>query len=189
MERRNFFGIGCSCGILSLLRAQQLSGQDENNEHSVEKKKHIPQEMNHEQVKNILKFIDSSQSESIKESIFSRLGYECFYSRNLNKWIEGYTDNIQAFLDRINIQNQSRYWEKLEFNADRTILTFTGKKVEGCACAFADCPQPPKSLCYYCCKNFQQELFGTLLGQKVSVEIRKSFLLGDDRCDTLIHII
>jgi len=34
------------------------------------KKPHVPQEMNQEQVKNILKFIDASQSESVKNNIF-----------------------------------------------------------------------------------------------------------------------
>ena len=32
-----------------------------------------PQDMNQEQVKNILKFIDASQSEAIKDRIFSQL--------------------------------------------------------------------------------------------------------------------
>ena len=37
------------------------------------KKTHIPQEINQEQVKNILKFIDASQDESVKKSIFGQL--------------------------------------------------------------------------------------------------------------------
>ena len=87
------------------------------------------------------------------------------------------------------MEKKSVYWESLEFNEDRSVLKLTGKKVEGCACAFADCPNPPKSLCHFCCKNFQQELFGMLLGQKVNVEITKAFLLGDESCETLIHLV
>lgn len=187
MNRKEFIKTGCSCGILSLFTVSDLSAQNETTEHPL--KKHIPQDMNHAQVKNIFKFIDSSQSESVKERIFGRLGYECFYSRNLDRWVKPYTTDVQAFLDRVNIQHKSKYWERLEFNKELTMLELTGKKVEGCACAFADCSQPPKSLCYYCCRNFQQELFGTLLGKQVRVEITKSFLLGDDRCNTLIHIV
>ncbi|MGD1044693.1 MAG: hypothetical protein ABR936_05095 [Bacteroidota bacterium] len=152
-------------------------------------KKNIPQEMNPEQVKRIIKFIDSSQSETIKENIFSRLGYECFYSRKLDEWIGSFSGNVQTFLDRVNIEKKSKYCETLEFDEERTVLTLTGKKVNGCACAFADTPQPPKSLCNYCCKNFQQELFGKLLGRKVGVEIKEAFLFGDERCSTLIHIV
>jgi hypothetical protein len=151
-------------------------------------KAHIPQEMNQEQVKNILKFVDASQSESVKHSIFSQLGHECFYARKLDQWMGQYSGDVQAFLDRINVQQASKYWERLEFSEDGTTLTLTGKKVLGCACAFADCAQPPPSLCHYCCKNFQQELFGVLLGQKVEVDITASYLLGDERCNTVIHL-
>ena len=145
--------------------------------------------MNEEQVKKIIKFIDSSQSEPVKENIFSQLGFECFYSRKLDEWVGQYTGNVQAFLDRINVEKKSKYWESLEFNKEQTTLTLIGKKVEGCACAFAETPDPPKSLCNYCCKNFQQELFGKLLGRKVKVEITEAFLLGDERCSTLIQIV
>ena len=153
------------------------------------KKPHIPQDMNQEQVKNILKFIDASQSESVKNRIFSQLGYECFYARKLDEWINQYRGDVQAFLDRVNVQHASKYWERLEFSEDRTMLILTGKQVQGCACAFADCSHPPQSLCHYCCKTFQQELFGLLLGQKVEVKITASYLLGDDRCNTTIHLV
>jgi hypothetical protein len=152
-------------------------------------KSHVPQEMNQAQVRNILKFIDASQSESAKNSIFSQLGYECFHARKLDGWIGRYTGDVQAFLDWVNVQHASKYWERLEFTEDRTMLILTGKKVEGCACAFSDCSQPPQSLCRYCCKNFQQELFGMLLGQKVEVTITEAYLLGDERCSTIIHLV
>ena len=152
-------------------------------------KTHPSQEMNQEQVKNILKFVDQTQSSLIKETIFCQLGYECFFARKLDEWIQQYRGNIQGFLDRVNVQKASKYWEKLEFTEANTKLILKGKKVQGCACAFADCEDPPASLCRYCCKNFQQEMFGMLLGQKVEVEITHSFLLGDERCSTIISLI
>ena len=150
---------------------------------------HRPQDMNQEQVKNILKFIDASQSESVKTRIFHQLGYECFYARKLDEWIDQYRGDVQAFLDRVNIQHASKYWESLEFTEDRTMLILTGKHVQGCACAFADCSHPPLSLCQYCCKNFQQVLFGRLLGQTVEVTITESYLLGGERCSTTIRLV
>ncbi len=149
----------------------------------------IPQDMNQEQVTNILAFIDASQSEPVKETIFTRLGHECFYARKLDAWIESYKGNVQAFLDRINVEHASKYWERLEFAEDRSMLILTGRKVEGCACAFADRPNPPLALCNYCCKNFQQELFGTLLGQQVEVTITAAYLLGGERCNTTIRLL
>ena len=51
------------------------------------KKAHVPQDMNQEQVQNILKFIEDTQSDSVTHNIFSQLGYECFHARKLDKWI------------------------------------------------------------------------------------------------------
>ena len=153
------------------------------------KKQPSPQEINQEQVKSVLKFIDASQSESVKNAIFSQLGHECFYARKLDGWIAQYKGDVQAFLDRINIQHASKYWERLEFTEDRTKLILTGRQVQGCACAFAACSHSPRSLCQYCCKNFQQELFGMLLGQSVEVTVTEAYLLGGERCSTVIHLV
>jgi hypothetical protein len=152
-------------------------------------KPNVPQvEMNQEQIRNILQFIDASQSEPIKNCIFSRLGRECFFTRKLDTWVTQYREDVQAFLDRVNIQQASKFWEKLEFTEDRKTLILTGRKVQGCACAYADSPEPPLALCQYCCKSMQEELFGMLLGQKVEVNITESYLLGGERCSTTIHL-
>lgn len=189
MDRRTFVKSSCVCGGLCLFGSLPFTNQSGNSEMMNFENKNIPQEMNQEQVKRIIKFIDSFRDEHVKENIFCRLGYECFYSRKLNEWIEQYTGNVQVFLDGVNIEKKSKYWERLEFNEERTTLSLIGKKVNGCACSFADTPEPPKSLFNYCCKNFQQELFGKLLGQKVRVEITEAFLLGNECCSTLIQIV
>ncbi|MBN1401472.1 MAG: hypothetical protein JXA74_11585 [Anaerolineae bacterium] len=150
---------------------------------------HVPQEMNQEQVRNILKYVEETQSDVVVASLFGQLGYECFYARHLDRWIGQYTGDVQAFLDRVNVQQASKYWERLEFSRDGRTLVLTGRPVQGCACAFADCADPPLSLCQHCCKSFQEALFGTLLGQPVEVTITASFLLGDARCNTTIHLL
>ena len=187
MKRKKFIESSCACGLLSLLPETGFSQQNGQQEQS--EKKSALVDMSQDQVQEVMKFIDASIDEPVREKIFNKLGYECFYSRKLDNWIGKYTGNVQSFLDWVNVEKKSKYWKSLEFNEDHTLLKLTGNKVEGCACAFADCPNPPKSLCYYCCKNFQQQLFGMLLGQKVNVEITKAFLLGDESCDTLIHLV
>lgn len=144
--------------------------------------------MNQEQVKNLLKYIDAQADETLKDNVFSRLGHECFYSNHLDQWVDGFKGDVQGFLDRINIQHQSTYWESLVFSADQTRLILTGKEVDGCACSFAECSAPPLSLCNYCCKNFQQMIFGSLLGKQVEVTITEAYLMGDRRCSTIIEI-
>lgn len=71
MERRTYDRNGCVCSVLSLLSNSRLSGMSTETEVNAKKVRNIPQEMNPEQVKRIIKFIDSSQSETIKENIFS----------------------------------------------------------------------------------------------------------------------
>jgi hypothetical protein len=146
-------------------------------------------EMNQEQVQNVLKYIDATQSEAVKDSIFRQLGRECFFTHKMDRWLEQYHGDVQAFLDYVNVQQASKYWEKLEFTPDRATLILTGRKVQGCACAFAGCPQPPLSLCHSCCKGFQQEFFRSLLGQNVEITITEAYLLGGERCSTEIHLV
>lgn len=187
MERKTFIRNSCACGLASFLPMTGFSRQIGDQDQTPKKSSAI--DMSEKQVQEILKFIDTSFDDPVREKVFNRLGYECFHSRQMDKWIGKYTSNVQAFLDMVNVEKKSVYWESLEFNEDRSVMKLTGKKVEGCACAFADCPNPPKSLCHFCCKNFQQELFGMLLAKEVKVEITKAYLLGDDSCDTLIHLV
>jgi hypothetical protein len=57
-----------------------------------------------------------------------------------------------------------------------------------CACALGDVENPPKSLCNYCCKTFQEDVFSELFQKKVRVEITESSILGGKRCSTAIYI-
>ena len=144
--------------------------------------------MDKEQVKRILKYIDENQPQEVKQAVFCRLGTECFLVRNIKNWIDSFGHDVQKFIDRVNVDNSSPYWEKFEFNADETILYLTGKKVSACACEFGDMKQPPESLCTYCCKTFQENIFSTLFEYKVEVEIVESLILGGERCSTAIHL-
>ena len=144
--------------------------------------------MNQEQVRNLFRYIDSVRNEAVKEDIFTQLGFECFHSRNLSRWLDGFNGDLRQLMDYVNVRRESKYWESLVLSPDGRQLTLTGKAVEGCACSFADCANPPLSLCRYCCRKFQQEFFMYLLKKPVTVIITEAFLLGDKRCSTVIEI-
>jgi hypothetical protein len=146
------------------------------------------QQMNHDQVRNLLRHVDSAMEEGVKRDVFSRLGHECFFSRRLDKWMDQFKKDVRNLLHYVNVEKRSKYWERLELSPDGKRLVLTGKEVKGCACAFADCADPPLSLCNYCCRNFQRELFGYLLGKEVEVTITEGYLLGDKRCSTIIEV-
>lgn len=145
-------------------------------------------EFNQTQVKNVLQYIEKNQNEEVKKEVFCELGRQCYMTRKIKEWVEGFNGDVQAFIDRVNIDHKSPYWEKFAFSEDRSILYLTGKVVDKCACVFAECADPPLSLCRHCCKAFQENIFSTLFGCNVEVEITEGFLLGDNRCSTAIHI-
>ncbi len=144
-------------------------------------------ELNTQQMRNVFAYIDSNQSEQVKEDIFGKLGQECFHS--LKAWVDSIgPNNIQRVIDDVNVRDLSPHWERLQFNEDKSILYLTGKKVTRCVCPLGDLENPPKSLCNYCCKRFQEEVFGTFIEKEVTVEITDSYILGGERCSTAIHI-
>ncbi len=147
----------------------------------------IPQ--NQDQVTMLLQFIDSAIDEPAKIKIFSQLGHDCFYSRHIDGWVAGFQGDVQQFLDNVNVHHRSKYWESLELSEDGRRLILTGKEVDGCACSYAAGERPPQALCNHCCRCFQQELFGALFGKPVQVTITESYLLGNQRCSTVIDIL
>jgi hypothetical protein len=151
-------------------------------------KTHLTIPINQDQINNLLAYIDNQPDETIKKNVFTRLGYECFYSRSRTQWIDQFNGNLQEFMDSINIRHQSKYWESVVLSDDKKQIIITGKEVDGCACSYSAGKAPPLSLCNYCCKSFQQELFAYLLGKPVKVIITESFLLGNTRCSTVIEI-
>ncbi len=145
------------------------------------------EEINKVQITELLKFIDSLVNEKDKKRIYKELGKQCLYSGNYNKWIVGFKNNIDEFFDMIQ-GDEASYRDKLEHDTEKSIITLIGKKNDACTCGYADCEDPPRSLCNYCCKRFQEKMFGLLLNIKVDVRIEESILLGVERCTTTIFI-
>ncbi len=86
MKRRSFVKTNCTCGLFSLIPGLPLKSELRFHE----KNKNIRQQINPAQVNLVFKFVDSTQTESVKESIFGKLGNECLFPRKLNKWIESF---------------------------------------------------------------------------------------------------
>ncbi len=193
MERRNFIR-GCfDCGLATmigsfLLQSEPAYSQEKKPDGQKKPEKNeLVHQVHQGQIMKVLKFIEKNIDKSTSKKIFSNLGYECFYSRNLDKWIKSYKPDIDRFFDWVNDGN-SRYWEKLEYDKKNSRIKVTARKFPTCVCAYAQCPDPPKSLCNYCCKGLQVALFEALLDKKVEVKIDSSILLNSKRCCTTINI-
>lgn len=186
MKRKEFIKKSGTCGAISLLAAlnpdRGFAREISRNQDQTDN-----EPMNKSQVRQLLKFIDSSVNEQDKERIFNKLGTECLYSRNYDKWVIGFRDNLDEYFDRVQ-RGESRYWEKLQYDREKSVITLVGRKFQTCVCEYGQCDQPPESLCRYCCKRFQEELFGLLLERKVTVRIDESIILGGERCSTTIFV-
>ena len=111
MERLTFIKSSCVCGLFSLLPDTGFSGQTTDQDQTSKKSAAI--DMSPKQVQEILKFIDTSFDDPVREKVFNRLGYECFHSRQMDKWIGRYTGNVQSFLDWVNVEKKSVVMLKL----------------------------------------------------------------------------
>jgi hypothetical protein len=186
MERKEFINKCGTCGALSLLALFNIDKVNAQ-ENTTKKDGTNSETMNKTQIRELFKFIDSSVNESDKKKIFNELGITCLYSRNYDKYLAKYKDNTDEYFNRVK-RGESKYWDKLEYDKEKSVITLVGKKSQTCNCEYGQCDQPPKSLCNYCCKRFQEELFGLLLSKKVTVRIDETVILGAERCSTTIFV-
>jgi hypothetical protein len=190
MNRNKFFKTTCAAGVGACAGFGLLS---EGNLLAAVKQDITPAKgtpvvpVDARQVQNVLNYIDLSMDESIKERVFERLGYEHTTKDSFKNWISKYKSDVKSFFDMVN-SNKDTYWEKIEYNPETSAIKITGRLADRCACSYAQCENAPKSLCKYCCKNFQKQMFEMLLDKKVKVQIDESFLLGDKRCSTTVFV-
>ena len=190
MNRKKFCVTTCGLGIGScfgfgLFTSDNLSVLEKQVQETTKGTPVVP--FDQRQIKNLLCFVDSSMDESSKKQIFERLGLEHLTNETYKNKVIGFRKDLKGFFDRVNT-NKDTYWEKLEYDPKLSEIKLTGKVVDKCACPYAQCENPPKSLCTYCCKNFQKQFFETLLEKPVEVRIDDSFLLGGKRCSTTIFV-
>jgi len=184
MKRKEFIRKCTAYGLLSFISLtlpNKRLGAEEPKTNNNDQANNV----NCEQIVRLLCHIDGDMDESIKQEIFSKLGYECFYCTYAVKWIKSM--NVAGLIEFVNNGKSSR-WERLEYSLGKSTLKVIGRKAP-CDCAYAQGKKPPKSLCNYCCKKFLQELFGTLFGKKVDVAIDESIILGGERCSATVVII
>jgi hypothetical protein len=190
MDRKKFCKTTCGLGIgtcvgFGLLSNNNLSSIEKEIQDTTQSTPIVP--IDTRQIQNVLRFVDSSMHESVKKQIFGRLGIEHTTKDSFINWINNYKKDVKSFFDMVNT-NKDTYWEKVEYNPDLSAITIIGKVVDKCACPYAQCENPPLSLCNYCCKDFQKQMFEMLLDKKVKVRIDAAYLLGDNRCSTTIFV-
>lgn len=146
-----------------------------------------PVKFNPKQIQNTLKFIDGTQDETVKRCIFNELGNQCFHATGIANHMEAYRGKPEEYLRRVNDEHAVPYWESLLPGEDGNSYILTGVVADRCVCSLAGGADAPLSLCDYCCKQFQTQLFSTLFDREVEVEITSSYLKGGSRCSAIIR--
>jgi hypothetical protein len=186
MNRRTFVTHGCACGALVLAGTSRgVAATAESNPPKNDPA--IP--INPAQVMAVLSDIERTGDWSLIDAVFTRWGHQCFQNRTgLKAFAERQRTDFQGYVDYVN-QGRARFWEKLEYDKAGGVLKVTGRKSGKCGCPYAQCPQPAKALCTHCCKAFQTELFRTMTGRDVTVQIDEGVLLGGERCRTTVRLL
>jgi hypothetical protein len=190
MDRKEFFKTTCgmsigSCVGLCFLTNSNLYAASKQEFSDTKEIPDVPADAR--QIQNLLSYIDSSMDKSTRKKVFEKLGYEHTTKESFKNWINGYKNNIKDFFDMVN-SDKDTYWESIEYDHEKSAIKITGRLVDKCACAYAQQPDAPKSLCTYCCKSFQKYMFEMLLEKPVKVRIDDAFLLGGKRCSTTIFV-
>jgi hypothetical protein len=190
MNRKKFFKTTCGMGIgscvgLCFLTNDKLFATSNREFSELNETPVLPADAR--QIQNVLSYIDSSMNKSIRKKVFEKLGYEHSTKESFKKWINGYKNNLKDFFDMVN-SDKDTYWESIEYDPEKSEIRIVGRPVDKCACAYAQQPDAPKSLCTHCCKNFQKNMFEMLLDKPVNVRIDDAFLLGGKRCSTTIFV-
>lgn len=144
---------------------------------------------NAKQIQNTLKFIHDTRGENVKQSVFGELGRQCFCASGTKNYFEKFRGKPEEYLKRVNDEHSVIYWESILPGEEENTYVLTGVPVDKCVCSLADGKDAPLSLCDICCKSFQKHLFSTLFDREVEIEITASFLKGDGRCSTVIHLL
>jgi len=190
MDRKKFCKTTCGLGIASCAGLSFLSGEVASASGAspvVTGQQNPLVAVDLRQIQNVLKYVDSMKDESVKAAVFERLGFEHVTSESYHAYLVGFRKDIKSYFDNVNT-GKDKYWEKMEWDPEKSEIRVTGKVVDRCACSYAQCENPPLSLCNYCCKNFQKSMFELMLDRKVDVRIDAAFLLGDKRCSTTIFV-
>jgi len=187
MDRKRFLKNTCGIGMGSCMGFALLAGRDlyaaAPDNDAAGSTPLVP--VDARQIQNVLSYVEDNMEETVRKSVFERLGYEHTTDTGFIGWINGFKGKLQRFFDLVN-SGEDTYWEKMEYDPERSLIRITGKPVDKCACPYAQAEHAPVSLCHYCCRNFQVSMFEILLERPVEVRIDEGFLLGDTRCSTTI---
>jgi predicted hydrocarbon binding protein len=183
MNRKEFLKTGCKLGLCSclgvaMLNPSKLYGAEENPE---VKKLKGKLSFIHKRFAKLISLMSVNLDRKTREKILESLGMAC--ASEYGQYYTKYKNNLKGFLGdihKIGIEQVIR-------DDDNKTITLIGKKSGGCFCPFVKQSVTPADFCT-CSQGWQKKVFETITGKPVTVEVKGSVLMGNDRCSFVIKL-
>jgi predicted hydrocarbon binding protein len=186
MKRKDFFkdickyGL-CSCAAFSFLSNEKTYASSDDPDQEV-KNLTWKLEFINKRFARLLDIMDSSLEDGKKREILEKLGREC--AKDFSDDAMKFKGDIQGFLDDIG----KKWVEKAEYDKDKGIIRIFDRKREACFCPFINSSLVSSDTMCYCSIGWQKEIYETLTGKPVEVEITDSILKGGEQCSFNIFL-
>jgi len=137
--------------------------------------------LNHgaKQLAKLWELLEPLLDDAKRREILEQLGRNCAKSLG---WGEKYKGNPEGFFEYMNQKNG----ENFTYDKEKGIITVVTRERD-CDCKLVNSKITPAYFCQ-CSIGWQKQMYETILGKSVDVEVKESVLKGSKRCVFQIRI-
>jgi predicted ArsR family transcriptional regulator len=130
----------------------------------------------------LLEIVGSSVDKDELNMMLEKLGREC--AKENKEFYIKFKGDPEGLIEEL----KKNWIEAGEFNKGTNTIRIIGKKTDSCFCPFVDKSLTPKEFCN-CSMGYNKEVFETVTGKSVKVNLEESVLHDGQRCSCSIEII
>jgi predicted hydrocarbon binding protein len=172
---KNVLSGGCACTLLTLGGGKVLSA-DDTPEKKPEKDKN--QEFITNWTENLMVIMDQNLDEKTREKIMQASGRKCAQN-NFNPVALKYKGKVKELLSYL----KQNFADFADYDEKNETIRMVSKKFKSCFCPLVKGRSSLKSPTYcLCSRGWMKEVFETVTGKKVEVELEQTILRGADCC-------
>ena len=172
---KNVITGGCACAVLTL-GGNKLYSADDTGEKKSNKDKN--QEFITGWTENLMVIMDQNLDEKTRSKIMQESGRKCA-EKTYKPIALKYKGNVKGILDFM----KQEFADIADYDEKNGTIHLVGKKFKSCFCPLVKGRSSLKSGTYcFCSMGWMKEVFETVTGKKVKVELEKTILRGADCC-------
>jgi len=191
MKRRELLSHACGMGMCSCAASvmfDNVSSGAQNDAAENKKLQEIQTELNRsqwwlnhgaKQLAKLWELLEPLLDDAKRREILEQLGRNCAKSLG---WGEKYKGNPEGFFEYMNQKNG----ENFTYDKEKGIITVVTRERD-CDCKLVNSKITPAYFCQ-CSIGWQKQMYETILGKSVDVEVKESVLKGSKRCVFQIRI-